>query len=200
MGQDSGQDAGQERPVDGLTVAAAARQLGITASALRKRLRRGTLPAFKVGEQWYLRREGVDAAGAADRATPPDRGSPSGSSRGTPTGRDTGRSPGTGPRRTAAYDVGRDGEMRRLEEQLALMHEEVEVRRRELHEEQDAHRREVQQLHTLLAQAQQLALPPPTASPEFHQASQDTRQDSQDERQDERQDATPQRRSWWKFW
>ena len=197
MRQDSGQDAGQERPVDGLTVAEAARQLGITASALRKRLRRGTLPAFKVGEQWYLRREGVDAAGAADRATPPDRGSPSGSSRGTPTGRDTGRSPGTGPGRTAAYDVGRDGEMRRLEEQLALMHEEVEVRRRELHEEQEAHRREVQQLHTLLAQAQQLALPPPAVtSPEIHRASQAGQQNVE-----VAQDAAAQeRRAWWRFW
>jgi len=90
--------------------------------------------------------------------------------------------------------------MRRLEEQLALMHEEVEVRRRELHEEQEAHRREVQQLHTLLAQAQQLALPPPATSPDFRQASQGTRQDNQDERQDERPAATPQRRAWWKFW
>jgi hypothetical protein len=47
----------------------------------------------------------------------------------------------------------------------------------------------VQQLHTLLAQAQQLALPAPG-----------TRQDSQDEHQDERPGAAPLRRSWWKFW
>ena len=192
MGQDSGQDAGQERPVDGLTVAAAARQLGITASALRKRLRRGTLPAFKVGEQWYLRREGVDAARAAERAAAPDTGSP--------TGRDTGHSPGAEPGRPAAYDAGRDtpdagrdagrdGELRRLEEQVALLHEEVNVRRRE-----------VMELHRLLAQAQQLALPPPATSPDFHQARQATRQDSQDEHQGERPDATPLRRSWWQFW
>ena len=183
-GQAAARDAGQDVPADGMTVAAAARQLGISTAALRKRIRRGSLPALKVGEQWYLTREGVDAARAAERAAAPDTGSP--------TGRDTGHSPGAEPGRAAGYDTGRDtpdtgraagrdGELRRLEEQVALLHEEVNVRRRE-----------VQQLHTLLAQAQQLALPAPVAPATHH--------DSQDEHQGERQDATPLRRSWWKFW
>ena len=89
---DAGQDAGQEVPADGLTVAEAARQLGISTAALRKRIKRGSLPALKVGEQWYLTRERVDAARAAARSAAPDTSSPSGS----PTGRDAGHSPGTG--------------------------------------------------------------------------------------------------------
>ena len=190
--RDAREDARQDVPAEGMTVAEAARQLGLSTAALRKRIKRGSLPALKVGEQWYVSREGVDAAGAAERAAAPDTGSPSGS----PSGPDTGHSPGTGPARDAAYDAGRDtpdtgrdtgrdGEVRRLEEQVALLHEEVTVRRRE-----------VQQLHTLLAQAQQLALPAP-AAPVDRPA---TRQNSQDEHQGDRPDATPQRRSWWKFW
>ena len=191
-GQDAARDAREDVPADRLTVAEAARQLGISTAALRKRIKRGTLPALKVGEQWYVTREGVDAARAAARSAAPDTGSPSGG----PVGPNEHHSPGTGQGPDAAYDAGRDtpdtgrdGEVRRLEEQVALLHEEVNVRRRE-----------VQQLHTLLAQAQQLALPPPATSPDFHQASQDTWQDSQDERQGERQDTTPLRRAWWKFW
>ena len=85
----------------------------------------------------------------------------------------------------AGRDTGRDGELRRLEEQVALLHEEVNVRRRE-----------VQQLHTLLAQAQQLALPPPVDRPEIHRAS----QAGQDTTGAESQAEASQRRPWWQFW
>jgi excisionase family DNA binding protein len=91
-GQDAARDAREDVPADRLTVAEAARQLGISTAALRKRIKRGTLPALKVGEQWYVTREGVDAARAAARSAAPDTSSPSGS----PTGRDAGHSPGTG--------------------------------------------------------------------------------------------------------
>ncbi len=186
--RDAREDTGLDVPPDGITVAEAAQLLGISTAALRKRIKRGSLPALKVGEQWYLTREGVDAARAAGLVATPDTGSPSGS----PTGRDTAPSPVAEPTRDAAYDVGRDtpaagrdGEVRRLEEQVALLHEEVTVRRRE-----------VQQLHTLLAQAQQLALPPPAVSPEIHQAS----QAGQGDAEPEREAAMQKRRPWWKLW
>jgi len=87
--------------------------------------------------------------------------------------------------RAAGQDASRDGELRRLEEQVALLREEVDVRRRE-----------VQQLHTLLAQAQQLALPPPMDRPELHQES----QAGQDTTGAGKQAESRQRRAWWRFW
>jgi excisionase family DNA binding protein len=61
----------------------------------------------------------------------------------------------------AALGAAQRAEVGRLEEVIVLLKDELEVRRREQAEERDAHRREVEQLHTLLAQAHQLALPRP---------------------------------------
>jgi len=177
-------DGQQDAAQDGASVREAARLLGISTAAVRKRIRRGTLPALKVGEQWFVAREGLDAGTPAGRAAVQDAG--------YPVGQDT-----SGTRAVdASYDAGRDtpdagraagrdGEVRRLEEQVALLHEEVAVRRRE-----------VQQLHTLLAQAQQLALPPPAASPETQQESHTGQRNAELEREAVRQE----RRPWWKLW
>jgi len=183
--RDAGQDAAQDVPEDGVSVGEAAHLLGISTAAVRKRIRRGTLPALKVGEQWYVVREGLDAG----RAAAPDAGHPVGRDAAQDAAQDT-----SGMRAVdATYDAGRatgqdatrDGELRRLEEHVALLREEV-----------DARRREVQQLHTLLAQAQQLALPPPVDRPEIHRAS----QAGQDTTGAESQAEASQRRPWWQFW
>lgn len=38
----------------GMTIGEAARALGISPEAVRQRIRRGTLPASKVGDRWYV--------------------------------------------------------------------------------------------------------------------------------------------------
>ena len=48
----SGTHAGQRRR--GVPVAEAAKVLGLNYEALRKRIKRGTLPAYKEGERWYV--------------------------------------------------------------------------------------------------------------------------------------------------
>jgi TolA-binding protein len=74
------------------------------------------------------------------------------------------------PGQDVQAEVGAAEAVRRLEAhvgdlraQLGRLGEELETRRQEQAEERETHRREVQQLHTLLAQAQHLALPPPAA-------------------------------------
>ncbi len=44
---------GGQRPV-GVTIAEAARRLGLTIEAVRKRAQRGTLPAYKDDERWFI--------------------------------------------------------------------------------------------------------------------------------------------------
>ena len=51
MGSDAGIDAGID---DGLPIAEAARQMGITPAALRKRVERGSVQAYQVTGQWYV--------------------------------------------------------------------------------------------------------------------------------------------------
>ncbi len=188
-GRPTGLDAGQDAPEDGVSVGEAARVLGISTAAVRKRIRRGTLPAMKVGEQWYVAREGLAAVQAAERdAAPdaaPDAGHPVGQAaapdapdvRAVDAAYDAGRA--------AGLDAGRDGEIRRLEETVAVLKEELDVRRRE-----------AERLHTLLMQAQQLALPPPAASPEIHSAGRAGQQDAGAAQGP----AAQERRPWWKFW
>lgn len=38
----------------GMTIGEAARALGISPEAVRQRIRRGTLPASKIGDRWYV--------------------------------------------------------------------------------------------------------------------------------------------------
>jgi len=173
---DGQQDAGQDASQDGASVREAARLLGISTAAVRKRIRRGTLPALKVGEQWYVVREGLDAGSPAGQ----DAAQDTSGTRPLPAAYDAGRDTPD-----AGRAAGRDGEIRRLEEQVALLHEEVAVRRRE-----------VQQLHTLLAQAQQLALPPPAASPEINPTGRHGDRDAELEHEA----ANQQQRPWWRFW
>jgi hypothetical protein len=66
----------------------------------------------------------------------------------------------------AALEAAYGAELRRVEELVVVLRDELEVRRREQAEEREAHRREVAQLHTLLAQSHQLALPRPAAPPD----------------------------------
>jgi len=170
-------------------VGEAARLLGISTAAVRKRIRRGTLPALKVGEQWYVVREALDTGSPAGQDAGQDAGHPVAPDEAPAPGGtwavDAAYGAGRAAGRAAGQDAARDGELRRLEEQVALLREEVDVRRRE-----------VQQLHTLLAQAQQLALPPPAASPELHQE----RQGAQGASGAESHAEARQRRAWWKFW
>jgi excisionase family DNA binding protein len=47
----------------GVPVGEAARVLGVTAEAVRKRVRRGTLSAYKVGSEWRIVLDGLDVSG-----------------------------------------------------------------------------------------------------------------------------------------
>ena len=60
MGTDAALDAG-------LPVAQAARALGITPGALRKRIRRGSVPAYQQDGQWYVHVVGQARAQASPR-------------------------------------------------------------------------------------------------------------------------------------
>jgi len=66
----------------------------------------------------------------------------------------------------AALEAAHRAELRRVEELVTVLRDELVVRRQEQAEEREAHRREVAQLHTLLAQSHQLALPRPGPVPE----------------------------------
>ena len=192
----------------GLTIGHASALLGVHPNTLRKRIRKGTLPAMLVdgptGREYRIAAVDVRALRAEDASLPPSQAPAGGEGDSVPSTVDTTVPDTEPPPASTESDTGGDSpvEVRLLEEMVSLLRDELEQRRQELREEQEARRREVQQLHTLLAQAQQLALPPPVAPvapverPDTRHERPDTWQDSQDARPD----ATPQRRSWWKFW
>jgi excisionase family DNA binding protein len=174
-----------EAPADtgGLTVAQAAARLGLSKVAVRHKIRRGSLPAFKDAEGgWRVPPAAVEAAHAAVPPTeyaaaqeavhaaarsevhPAAPGAAQGVAYAAAQGEAQDQEMTPGEILTAALAAAQAAEVRRLEETLALAREELEVRRREQEAEREAHRREVEQLHTLLAQAHQLALPPSALS------------------------------------
>ena len=196
-GQDPPRSNGDQPPVppppgwDELPLLDAAERMGLTTEALRKRIQRGSVPGHKRAGQWYAvlppQGERLDVARQVAGQNP-DTTSHDGSS-------DQPR-PDTPETAVAGQTVqGPDSDQTPPSAAVALR-DEVAFLRGEL----EARRREVQQLHTLLAQAQQLALPPPVdrldARPDTRPGRPDTWQDTEQERPD----ATPQRRSWWKFW
>jgi hypothetical protein len=154
----------------------AAGQLGLTTEALRKRIQRGSTPGFKRDGQWFA---------TLPEPPPPTQvtSTEASSQQADVSSHASGQEPGatshaSGQFSDAASHVAGHataengsaaspdaaaaaGEIRRLEELVVVLREELAERRREFHEEQEARRREVQQLHTLLAQAQQRALPVP---------------------------------------
>ena len=186
----------------GLTIGHAAALLGVHPNTLRKRIRKGTLSAMLVdgptGREYRIAGVDVWALRTEGASLPPSQASTRGkgdsvSSTVATTVPDT-----EAPPASTESDTGESSpvEVRLRDELVSLLRDELEQRRRELREEQEARRREVQQLHTLLAQAQQLALPPPAASPDFHQASQAGQRDAEPEREA----ATQRSRPWWRFW
>jgi len=185
----------------GLTIGHAAALLGVHPNTLRKRIRKGTLPAMLVdgptGREYRIAAVDVRALQTDAKSSPPSQAPATVEGDSAPS-TVVATVPDT-PTPPASTESDSDGdspvEVRRLEEMVELLRDELELRRRELREEQEARRREIQQLHTLLAQAQQLALPPP-ASPEIHQESQAGPRDAEPEREAVRQ----QRRPWWRFW
>jgi len=122
-------------------LAEAARRLGITITACRKRVARGSLPAVKLDGHWFIDLDGVGTS------RPVDAGSPRGVVRGTPAGEDTGTPP---PALVAVLTRERDG----LAGEVAWLRAELEARRGE-----------VRELHTLLAQAQARPLPAAAETP-----------------------------------
>jgi hypothetical protein len=161
-----------------LPLVEAAGYLGLTTEALRKRIQRGSAPGYKRDGQWF-------ATLPESPAPVPDSPAQTAGQTEDTSGHASSQAPETAshapgqPPEASSHVAGQvteanghaappdaaasAGEFRRLEELVALLREELAERRRELHEEQEARRREVQQLHTLLAQAQQRALPAPRA-------------------------------------
>ena len=169
----------------------AATRLGLTTEALRKRVQRGSVPGHKRDGQWYAvlppqgerpatagQVAGQDPAATSHdgRSDQPRLDAPEAAVAGqTVQGLDTDQPP---PSEAVA-----------LRDEVAFLRGELEARRRE-----------VQQLHTLLAQAQQLALPPPVDRLDARPNNRPGRPDTWPDTEQERPDATPPRRSWWKFW
>ena len=190
----------------GLTIGHAAALLGVHPNTLRKRIRKGTLPAMLVdgstGREYRIAAVDVRALRTEDASPPPSqaptRGKGDSVSSTVSTTVSTTVPDTEAPPASTESDTGGGSpvEVRLRDELVSLLRDELEQRRRELREEQEARRREVQQLHTLLAQAQQLALPPPAASPEIHQASHAGQRDAEPEREA----AMQERRRWWRFW
>ncbi len=115
----------------------AARRLGISSMAVRKRCQRGTLPAQKRGAMWYVALDETrQRDGPARPATDETTARPS---------QDGGQ-------------VGLDSGAR---EALMLAREQLTVKDRHI----EAMQRQVSELHTLLAQAQARVLSPPLAAP-----------------------------------
>jgi hypothetical protein len=168
---------------DALPAHEAARRLGITTEAIRKRIARGSLEGWRRGRRWFV--VIPDVTGPEDETPRPDA-----TAHPAPAVRSR---PDTPPDATAhdrtpnesQPDQGTDGG------ELALLREVVGVLRDEL----EARRREVQQLHTLLAQAQARigALPAPTEpSGPLEDASPLADPDPVPPAAD--------RRPWWRFW
>jgi len=169
----------------------AAERMGLTIEALRKRIQRGSVPGHKREGQWYAvlppQGERPDAArkvaGQASDATSHD-------------GRSDQPRPDAPETAPSGQTVQGPGSDQTPPSEAVALRDEVAFLRGEL----EARRREVQQLHTLLAQAQQLALPAPVdrldARPDNRPGRPDTWQDTEQERPD----APLKRRVWWKFW
>jgi hypothetical protein len=162
----------------------AADRLGVSEDTIRRRLRarklRGKPVRTPQGFTWQIRLDaptapaaapaGAEASASADAEAPPPQPPPSLPPQGPP------HSPGQDGQ-AAAGAAGAEA-VRRLEAhvgdlraQLGRLGEELEARRQEQAGEREAHRREVQQLHTLLAQAQHLALPAPLGAPTSREAT-----------------------------
>jgi hypothetical protein len=198
-----------------LPLVEAAGVLRVTTEALRKRIQRGTAPGYKRDGQWFaslpevtapVSDMSVKASGqATDVAGHVAGQGPEASSRASGQATDVaGRATdlnGVAAGHDAAAAV---GEVRRLEELVVFLRDELAERRREFHEEQEARRREVQQLHTLLAQAQQRALPAPEAwvpgAENGIVAPTPAEEPPGEEVAVAGAPMAPARRPWWRFW
>ena len=138
----------------GVTIAEAARALGISREAIRQRLRRGTLPATKVNGQWYIH---------LDQATHHE---PESTASATPEPTPTGDTRLTDPPDGSADGVGYTRLVTHLEQEITFMREELQRKDELLRLEQETRRREVSELHVLLQRAQaQIPLPVAAAQP-----------------------------------
>lgn len=127
---------------DGVPVQEAARRLGISVQAVRKRARRGSLTAYKENDIWY-----IVAPVAEDAVHVP--GDAEGRAASTPP-RTHSDAPGT----TIDEDV-----VLALRDQLSFMQREVEKRDAEIEEMRRVHAEQVHELHGLLAQSGLRQLP-----------------------------------------
>lgn len=224
IGQDTTRQDSEEIPPgwEELLLVDAAERLDLTTEALRKRIQRGSIPGHKRDGQWYavLPIQTGEADGSEEAPPMAGQEPESASQLGEPDQPDlaaTGHHAGH-PADTTSQEVSNGqpspGELATLREEVAFLRQELSARRRE-----------VQQLHTLLAQAQQLALPAPVDRSEPTPERPDTRPDTEGDRPDaatntrewdwERdrvggfEDQAPtaavasasrRRRPWWKFW
>lgn len=158
---------------EGLTVAEAAVRLGLSKTAVRHKIRRGSLAACKdVAGEWRIPQAAIAAATISTKGEDGPGAAPGES----PAAYAAARAPeyaagyaaahppdgqGAGDQRlTLALEAAHGAEIRRLETLVDVLRSELEVRREEQAREREAHQQEVAQLHTLLARGQQLALPP----------------------------------------
>jgi hypothetical protein len=197
-----------------LPLVEAAGRLGLTTEALRKRIQRGSAPGYKRDGQWFASVSEAPAPGSDELPSAPEQtvgvarrvagqdpetsSHAAGQAMGA-AGHVAGQAAAANGAAAAPDAAAVVGEVRRLEELVVFLQEELAERRREFHEEQEARRREVQQLHTLLAQAQQRALPAPEAwAPGTVNGAADP-----PPAEDAAVADTPTsegRRPWWRFW
>ena len=192
-------DITAERP-PGLTITQAAQRLGINRDTIRQRVRRGTLPATKIGKQWYIHLDGPGTASGTIRDVFSPGSPDTGSATVPPTVRDgdpddTAIVTDTDPDRAARGALATaQAEIARLETTVTILqgqcdqlHELLRAETTQFHEllrgEQEAHRRDVSELHVLLQRAQaQIPMPTLAAQPQEQTTDQPMPQQSRRQR------------------
>jgi len=119
------QDVEQDTARTVVSVAVAAKRLGITHDAVRKKLQRGTLPGDKSAGEWRVFLPRQDTQGVRQDAEPDDRQDE------TETRQDTARTP------SADVLAGRDALIDQLKSENAFLRDQLDQRSRELGAERE---------------------------------------------------------------
>jgi len=162
---DAGQDAGYDAGQDALPVHAAAGRLGISPAAVRKRIRRHSLPAFQVDGEWRIvlpREDGAGRTAVAPGLDGVPRASTNGVAHDVPRVRpEEPRGTPVAPPPSALVQVLEDA-LHAARDEARFLRQELTARQHQL--EQDAQERA--ELRRLLALALQTrALPAPSDTP-----------------------------------
>lgn len=165
----------------GIPISEAAVRLGVSENAVRKRIRRKSLQAYKVDDRWYVVLDGLANDQAGDQAAT------------------------TSHDQAAARPAGQDGHRElvdQLKGEVAFLRGQIEIKDRDLVEKDEQIRAwidEAKRKDMMIAHLQERIVELPPGTPERPE----TRQEPPDEPQDigpVYRIPEPVRRPWWAFW